>query len=143
MEEHSTNRTDPIDAVKADIVFRYYEDQWEQVRHHENIRSSMTLQILIVVAALIATYLQSNGVFLKCGVSVGIIALGILGLALFIDVRAVTQTHVKRARAARKSLGFLEEFASFRGFRKLHVYYSLLYVLIMLIGVILLLSVIL
>lgn len=130
---------------KEDIVFRYYEDQWQQVRHHENMRSSMTFQILAVAGGLIAAFTQSSESFIQIGVSIGIIVLGILGLIIFLKTHVVMQIHVSRAREARKSLCYLEAFAKFRDpklpkFPNLHVYYSFLYVFIIFIGIVFLMS---
>lgn len=125
-----------IDKAKADIVFKYYEDQWTHVRHHETQRSSLTLQLLVLTAALGATFLQTQALLFRMALAVLMILLGILGFLIVIRTEKAVQQHMKRARAARKSLEFLEKFlTNASDFPRLHFYYASFYVVMSLIGV--------
>jgi|GEM_PF-3066699 len=95
--------------LEKDILFRYYEDQWKHVRHHEVLRSNLTLQVIISAGALIVGYTQiESSMVLKFTISIVIIALGITGALAALTIKRTNDNHIRRARAARKELEFLE-----------------------------------
>lgn len=101
-----------VDAnLKAQMVFDYYKQQREEFMNMSRERSSLSLQFLVILGALGAAFFQANSVLLKFGVTAVMVILGILGLVINISIAREMQMHVERARAARRSLGFLEEFA--------------------------------
>ena len=120
------------DPVRNELIFRYYEDQWIHIRHHEQQRSTITLQLLILGTTLAGAYFASEKMLPEFSKQIRIIAsttisvLAFLGLFLSIKTTKAVQTHIIRARKARESLGFLEQFAKSEHaeFPRLHVYYA-------------------
>jgi len=101
----NTEKTD----LEKDILFRYYEDQWKHVRHHEVLRSNLTLQVVISAGALVVAYTGADiNNTLKGVISIIIIALGLIGVIATRTIKKTNDNHIHRARAARKSLQFLE-----------------------------------
>jgi hypothetical protein len=138
MEKH-----DSFDETKARIIFEYYKQQREEMMSQGRERLSLTLQLLILLGALAAVFLQTNVNSLKLGISAIVVILGVVGLTLYVNIDVGMRAHVERARAARKSLEFLEEFASVGKFGKTRPYYISIYGLIILVGIVFALSVLL
>jgi len=139
-----------LDAdVKTRIVFDYYKQEREEFATLSRERTSLSLQFLVVLGALGYAFFQSSSVILKFGVSGVIVILGLLGLITNISLEREMRVHVARARAARKDLGFLEEFAhakpeslqSSKGIRQDRLY-SATMILVMLVGLVFALTVI-
>ena len=101
------------DLVCNELIYRYYEDQWLHVRHHEQQRSTITLQLLILGTTLAGAYFASEKMLPEFSKQIRIISsatisvLAVLGLLLSIKTTKAIQTHIIRARKARESLGFL------------------------------------
>jgi hypothetical protein len=120
------------DLAHNELIYRYYEDQWLQVRHHEEQRSTITLQLLILGTTLAGAYFASEKMLPEFSKQIRVISsatisvLAFLGLLLSIKTTKAIQTHIIRARKARESLGFLEQFAKSENteFPRLHVYYA-------------------
>jgi hypothetical protein len=120
----------------ADLLFKYYLQQWEQVRHCENMRSAFSLQLLATAAGSVVGYFY----FKQCGVlqiALGsvVVAIGVLG---FFVVRALEQAadiHIRRARKARACLPRIDAIASEKaGFYPLAGYFRALNLLIVVFG---------
>ena len=111
------------------------------MRHHEAQRSSLTLQLLVLTVTLIGTYVAVNVKviqpvdLIRFGIGLAVVALGVLGFLLVIKTRQTTQQHTKRARLARRALGYLEPFNKPNAFPKLHYYYAAFYVFIIVVGI--------
>lgn len=104
-----------LDAnLKAQMIFDYYRQQREEFLNLSRERSSLSLQFLVILGALGAAFFQASPILLKLGVTAAMVMLGLLGLTINISIGREMQMYVERARAARKSLGFLEEFAQVR-----------------------------
>jgi hypothetical protein len=97
--------------LKAQMVFDYYKQQREEFMNLSRERSSLSLQFLVILGALGAAFFQAGSAMLKLGISGVMVILGLLGLVINISIGREIRLHVVRAQAARKSLGFLEEFA--------------------------------
>lgn len=128
-------------SLKSEFYFRYFEEQWTHIRHHENQRTALTLQLLILIAALIASFLQSTNIGFRVIISIIIITLGTLGFVIFLKTREVTKKHMKRER---KALEFLIDKKLFEDFPentktikfpKLHIYYAAFYLIIIISGI--------
>ena len=139
-----------LDAdLKTRMVFDYYKQEREEFANLSRERTSLSLQFLVVLGALGYAFFQSSSVILKLGISGVIVILGLLGLMTNISLEREMRVHVARARAARKDLGFLEEFAdakpeslqSSKGIRQDKLYFATMF-LVMLVGLIFALTVI-
>ena len=104
--------TDP--DVKTQLVFDYYKQQREEFMSLSRERSSLSLQFLVLLGALSLVFNQATSNALKLGVAAVLVLLGWLGLAINLSMERELQMHVVRARAARKSLAFVEQFAAAR-----------------------------
>ena len=102
--------TDP--DLQTQLVFDYYKQQREEFMNLARERSSLSLQILVILGALSLVFNQSASDPLKLGVAAVLVVLGSLGLVINLSIERELNMYVVRARAARRSLGFLEEFAA-------------------------------
>jgi hypothetical protein len=139
-----------LDAnLKAQMVFDYYKQQREEFLNLSRERSSLSLQFLVILGALGAAFFQASSILLKFGVTAVMVILGLLGLIINISIGREMRMYVERARAARKSLGFLEEFAdvrpsassSWKGIRQDNMYLASM-ILIIVVGLVFALTVI-
>ena len=110
------NENESPTEQQSGIIFSYYQDQWSQVRHHENRMSSASWQVITVTVAIVAAYSQIRNVdsfswVLKCACGSVIFILGTVGVVSAILTSIAARCHIERARAARKKLIFLEDFA--------------------------------
>jgi hypothetical protein len=102
----------PIDPdLKTQLVFDYYKQQREEFMSLSRERSSLSLQFLVLLGALSLVFNQATSDLLKLGVAAVLLLLGSLGLVINLSMERELQMYVVRARAARKSLGFIEHFA--------------------------------
>ncbi|ABW32970.1 hypothetical protein [Acaryochloris marina] len=100
-----------------DLYFRYYEDQWTHVRHHESLRSSLTFQILVAATAIVAAYisvweLEKNTIarqYLLYFLGAIMILLGGVGYCAVKRIEKAARKHILRARKARKEIVLLEK----------------------------------
>ena len=132
-------KDDQLDRM--DLAFRYYEEQWTHVRHHESQRSSLTLQIMVLAVSLGGGYFEAlaSSRPLRVGLSILIILLGVTGYRLVQSTQRATDSHIKRAREARESLGVLEPFAKAAyDFPRIHIYFLAFHALIVVGGLFLL-----
>jgi hypothetical protein len=135
-EDIKNGETKTQSELRYQIVFDYYKQQREEYAHLLQERSSVTIQILFILGALVAVFLQSSSSIIKLFISFIIVLLGIVGLLLFLSINKSATAHVRVARAARKSLGFLEEFSLPQdSYGRPYVYYALIYVLIIITGI--------
>ena len=133
--------TDP--DIRAQLVFDYYKQQREEFMSLSRERSALSLQFIVLLGALSLVFNQAASDALKLGVAAVLVFLGWLGLAINLSIERELQMHVVRARAARKSLGFIEPFAtarpsdhpSRRAIRQDKMYLAFM-ILIMIVGVI-------
>lgn len=93
------------------IVFEYYKHQREEMQQRKQERSSFIVQLLIAVVALTVGYSQSTATFIKVGIGVIVIILGLTGLALSYATELSARGHRLRSHEARKRLPFLEDIA--------------------------------
>ena len=106
-----------MDDTEKQLKFAYYQDQWTHIRHHEQQRSSLTLQLLVISVSLGGAYFAAQHVAptfareVQVAAALSILLLSVLGVAVVLRTTSAIKTHVSRARAARESLKFLEEFA--------------------------------
>jgi hypothetical protein len=76
-----------LTPTDADMVFKYYLHQWEQVRHCENMRSSISLQLFTVVAGSVAGFFYLKGCAgLQASLAIVVV---IIGEMAFFVVRAL------------------------------------------------------
>jgi hypothetical protein len=100
-----------LDAnVKLRMVFDFYKQEREEFASLSRERTSLSLQFLVILGALSYAFFQSGSIILKAGISGVIVILGLLGLMTSVSLEREMRMHVARARAARRDLGFLEEF---------------------------------
>ena len=113
-EKGCTNmRNKPLDAdLIAQLTFDYYKQQREEFMSLSKERSSLSLQFLVLLGALSLVFNQASSEILKLGVAAVLLFLGSLGLVINVSIERELQMYVVRARAARKSLRFIEEFAA-------------------------------
>lgn len=120
----------------ADLTFKYYLHQWEQVRHCENMRSAFSLQLLTIAAGSVVGYFNSKG----CGglqIVLGsvVVAIGVLGFFVVRALEAAADIHIRRARKARACLPSIDALASGKaGFLPLARHFRALNLLIVLFG---------
>jgi len=137
-------------GLKTQLVFDYYKQQREEFMNLSRERSSLSLQFLVILGALSLVFNQSASDLLKLGVAAVLVVLGSLGLVINLSIERELNLHVVRARAARKSLGFLEEFAAAppigpsarHGIRQDKLYFAFM-ILIVIVGIVFALTVIL
>lgn len=123
----------------AELLFKYYLQQWEQVRHCENMRSAFSLQLLTVAAGSVAGFFYFKG----CGgfqllLAAVVISIGVLGFLVVRALENAANVHIGRARTVRRQLPSIEAIASGqRGFIPLAIYFLSLNVLVVLFGLVL------
>ena len=100
--------------MKARMIFDYYKQEREEFANLSRERTSLSLQFLVILGALSYAFFQSGSAILKSGISGVIVVLGVLGLMTNVSLEKEMRMHVARARAARRSLGILEEFVAAR-----------------------------
>jgi len=136
--------------LKTQLVFDYYKQQREEFMNLSRERSSLSLQFLVILGALSLVFNQAASDPLKLGVAAVLVVLGSLGLVINVSIERELHMHVVRARAARRSLGFLEEFAAappmepsaHYGIRQDKLYFAFM-ILIVIVGIVYALTVIL
>ena len=100
-----------LDAeAKLRMIFDFYKQEREEFANLSRERTSLSLQFLVILGALSYAFFQSGSDILKSGISGVIVILGLLGLMTNVSLEKEMRMHVARARAARRALGFLEEF---------------------------------
>jgi hypothetical protein len=132
----SSTDTSSESASDRSDAFRYYEDQWTQLRHRETQRSSLTLQIVVLAAASVATYGNLTEPWLRCALGVLVSAVGLLGYFATVAHEEAANLHELRARAARAFVPTANAIAEkYTPFPPLARYYVGLSVLVILLGV--------
>jgi hypothetical protein len=129
--------------VKTQLVFDYYKQQREEFMSLLRERSSLSLQFLVLLGALSLVFNQASSDLLRLGIAAVLLLLGSLGLVINLSMERELKMHVVRARAARKSLEFLERFAdaqpadhpSSRTIRQDKIYLAFM-VLIIIVGIV-------
>ena len=102
----------PDGDAKLRMIFDYYKQEREEFATLSRERTSLSLQFLVILGALSYAFFQSDSDILRLGISGVIVSLGLLGLITNVSLEREMRMHVTRARAARKELGFLEEFVN-------------------------------
>jgi hypothetical protein len=137
-------KEEKLDAdSKTRMVFDYYKQEREEFATLSRERTSLSLQFLVILGALSYAFFQSSSVILKSGISGAIVTLGLLGLMTNTSLEREMRMHVARARAARRHLGFLQEFVdtkpeslqSSEGIRQDKLYFAIM-ILVMLVGLV-------
>jgi hypothetical protein len=129
----------PAGHPEAELLFKYYSQQWEQVRHCENMRSSFSLQLLTVAAGSVASFFYFRG----CGgfqllLSAVVVSIGVLGFLVVRALEKAANVHIWRARVVRKLLPVIEAVAStHRGFIPLAIYFLSLNAMLIVFGLVL------
>jgi hypothetical protein len=129
--------------LETRIVFDYYKQEREEFMKLSQERTSLSLQFIVILGALSYAFFQSNSDIFKFGISGAVLILGLLGLLTNISLEREMRMHVARARAARRSLGFLQEFVdikpeslrSSKGIRQDKLYIAIM-ILVMLVGLV-------
>ena len=126
-------------TAHEDMLFRYYVQQWEQVRHNENLRSSFTLQLLVIAAGAVTGYFNASGTpAIRFALACVIVLIGVVGFLVVRAQERAANIHIDRARKARENIPAINEIAgTIRGFYPLARYYLLLNVIVSLFGVVL------
>jgi hypothetical protein len=130
-------------SLKTRIVFDYYKQERDEFMELSRERTSLSLQFLVILGALSYAFFQSDSVILKSGISAAIVILGLLGLMTNISLEREMRMHVARAQAARKHLGFLQEFVntkpedlqSSKGISQDKLYFAIM-ILVILVGIV-------
>ena len=137
-----------LDETKTKLVFEYYKQQRDEMMELGRESMSISFQILALVATfafgfwqISTTAPQQLGVsaetkfYFKIGISAVVMIVGVIGWVLNINIERLRTLHMARARAARKAIGFLEEFAN-AGKRtgKVHVYYYFVCIMVIVAG---------
>ncbi len=130
---------DPDARVK--MTFDYYKQEREEFANLSRERTSLSLQLLVILGALSYAFFQAGSIVVKWGISGVVVTLGLIGLVTNMSLESEMRIHVARARAARKSITFLREFVdakprdhqSSKGIRQDKLYIALM-VVIMLVG---------
>jgi hypothetical protein len=129
----------PTPHPDAELLFKYYLQQWEQVRHCENMRSAFSLQLLTVAAGSVAGFFYFRG----CGgfqllLAAVVISIGVLGFMVVRALENAANVHIRRARTVRTHLPSIEAIASGqRGFIPLAIYFLSLNGLVIVFGLVL------
>ena len=129
----------PSPHPDSELLFKYYLQQWEQVRHCENMRSAFSLQLLTVAAGSVAGFFYFRG----CGgfqllLAAVVVSIGALGFLVVRALENAANIHIGRARAVRKRLPSIEAIASGqRGFIPLAIYFLSLNGLVVVFGTVL------
>ena len=115
---------------------KYYLHQWEQVRHVENMRATITLQLLALAAGSAGGFFYTKD-FPKLQVALGllIVLIGVLGYFMVLALERAADIHIDRGRALRKQLPPLEKVAiTFKGFYPLARYFLGVHLLVLAFG---------
>lgn len=123
----------------ADILLRYYEDQWLHIRHHESQMSNQTFQIIAFAGALLLAITQMTLSYPgQIGFSVLIAALGVNGLMLTSKTERSVRIHIARARSARKQIRIIDQHAiESESFPNLYLHHRLFHIALIALSVIL------
>jgi hypothetical protein len=151
-KEVSSQMKDPTLAAeaKARMIFDYYRQEREEFSNLSRERTSLSLQLLVILGALSYAFFQSGSVVLKSGISAAVVILGLIGFLANLSLEREMGMHVVRARAARTRLDFLQEFVdakpgsfeSSKAVRQDKLYLAFM-ILVMIVGLVLALTVIL
>jgi hypothetical protein len=140
----TTGGNAPASPSEYDLLFRYYEDQWAQVRHRESQRSSLTLNILLLVVAVAAAYIELDAAEIKAlGTFLGafVVGLGAVGYLATLGEEKSANVNIERARNVRDRIPLLKP--STQGslkFPPIARYYLALHILVAAFGVALILT---
>lgn len=124
-------------SAESELYLKYYLHQWDQVRHVENMRASITLQLLALAAG------STGGFFyirespeLRIALSFVVTLVGCIGYFMTKALEKAADTHMDRARALRQSLGPLNTVATaLKGFYPLSKYFKLVHAIVIMFGV--------
>lgn len=103
-------------SSSSEFMFRYYEDQWNHVRHHEVQMATAAWQVIFATVALVTAFSQTPrvailGLPLERAIAFAIVVLGMAGICLTKALSNSVKLHIIRARNARRSMRLLEEVA--------------------------------
>jgi hypothetical protein len=122
-EEMANNES--LDETKIKMAFEYYKQQREEMMELGRESMSVAFQVLALMVTFGFGFWQistadlrtlglseETRLYFKIGISVAIMVVGVMGLILNVNIERLRVLHMTRARAARKAIGFLEEFAN-------------------------------
>jgi len=126
-----------LDETKTKLIFEYYKQQRDEMMELGRESMSISFQILALMVTFAFGFWQIStassqqlGItaetkfFFKFGISAAIIVVGLIGWILNINIEGLRKLHMARARAARKAIGFLEEYSNAgKTTGKTHVFY--------------------
>ena len=96
--------------ARAKMTFDYYKQEREEFANLSRERTSLSLQLLVILSALSYAFFQAGSIVVKSGISGVVVMLGLIGLVTNMSLESEMRIHVARARAARKSISFLQDF---------------------------------
>jgi hypothetical protein len=123
------------DDVKAQLLFEYYKQQREEMMHLTQERQNVSFQLLVIVGGLSVGYFQVQSLSVRVLFGVILIAVGLIGFMLHINIEKARYRHLERAREARRHLPYIEEVAhSSSKYGRRDLWYGALVLLIVLLG---------
>lgn len=128
---------EPTTPPDKELYLKYYLHQWDQVRHVENMRATITLQLLALAAGAAGGFFYTKD-FPKLQVALGlvIVATGWIGYQMVLALEQAANVHIDRGRALRKQLAPLNTVAlSLRGFYPLAKHFLRVHKLILSFGI--------
>ncbi len=126
----------PEGSAEVELYLKYYLHQWDQVRHNENARASITVQLLTLAAGATGGFFYTRE-FPPIQIALGVVItfVGCIGLFMARAFKKTSDIHIDRARALRCRLPPLDKVAErITGFPKLAPYFLLIHFLVILFG---------
>ncbi len=134
--------------LKIKMAFDYYKQQRDEMMELGRESMSVSFQILALMATFAFGFWQISSAdlqtlsisaetrhYFKIGISVAIMVVGLIGWILNINIERLRVLHITRSRAARKAIGFLEEFANAGGRTgKTHIFYYFVCIMVLVTG---------
>jgi hypothetical protein len=150
VKEENPNRADSerLSETKTNLVFQFYKQQRDEMMELGRQSMSITFQVLALMATLALGFWQISSTdwqqlgistetkfLFKLGISAAIMVAGCIGLVLNINIEGLRVLHIERARAARRAIGFLEEFISAsKRTGKTHIFYYFVCIMVVVAG---------
>lgn len=142
-----------LDDSRLKLTFEYYKQQREELMELGRQSVSITLQLLVLMATFAFGFWQISEAdpqalrispyerfYFKICIALLVFFLGVVGLLLNINLERLRTLHIQRARAARKEIPFLEEYAQVGTVTgKTYIYYYFICSIVIAAGVLLIL----
>jgi hypothetical protein len=117
------------------LLFEYYKQQREEMMHLTQERQNVSFQLLVIVGGLSVGYFQVQSLFVRVLFGVILVAVGLIGWRLQVNIEKARVRHLVRAREARKHLPYIEAAAtSHDSYGRRDIWYDALVLLIVLLG---------